>query len=180
MALDDKAIGHLAMIPHLHDMVEKHANNSLERHQVVVTTLNDHSKRIAALEIKAGTPSAPPPAVIATEAHRIASNANLEAAALEGRVLAYMASAEAKLDRLEIVVAKNTAWTEEIRDFVRGTMKSKTVRAAAVGLIVTALGAIGSMIHGFTTRVASCSAAEPTITSAVVVRDAGGDSEVKR
>jgi hypothetical protein len=138
----------IAAIADLKGHVERQGTIHLENHQRVVSKLDEYGHRIGSLESKLGTPSAPPPGAVAVEAKRLASNASLEAAAVEGRLLAFAASSDARLARLETSVAANNEWTHEIRDFVRGITTSKAVRAAAVGLVLTVFGALGAIIQG--------------------------------
>lgn len=140
----------IAAIADLKGHVERQGTIHLENHQRVVSKLDEYGNRIVALESKLGTPSAPPPGAVAVEAKRIASNASLETAAIEGRLLAFAASSDQRLERLETALAANNVWTQEIRDFLRAITASKAVRAAAVGFILTAFGALGAIIQGAT------------------------------
>lgn len=103
--------------------------------------------RVDKLEERIGSPTDPPTAAVARAASTAASNASMETAALEGRVIAL----DAKVTTVAADLAKNNALTTEIRDAIvkplGAILSAKPVQAAAMAVLLAALGAAGAMLQ---------------------------------
>jgi hypothetical protein len=103
--------------------------------------------RITKLEERVGSPTDPPTAAMALNAHRTASDASLETAALEGRVIA-LSSEVAKVAKS---LDENNTMTKRILDNVAAPLgailRARPVQAAVMAVLLAALGAAGAMLQ---------------------------------
>lgn len=108
-------------------------------------------RRVSQLESKLGSPSTPPPGVVAAEAKATASSASLEVESVKGMFLAL----DSKVNDLAAHIEKNTNITTEIRDAIAkplgAILSAKPVQAAAMAVLLAALGAAGALLQAHAT-----------------------------
>lgn len=183
MADESKVISILLEIQRKQDAlvegVEHDRDAAKDRHQAILRRFDAHEKRLEDLEAKRGPVDPPAVVAIANEAKRTASDASLEGQSTRGMVLAVDARVvevakaldenKAEIAKVAKALDENNTMTRRILDNVAAPigaiLRARPVQAAAMAVLLAALGAAGAMLQNRATG--------PLMLPAVPAQDGG-------